>query len=213
MRERSPGIWEVRAHLGRGPNRRPVQVGKTVRGGKREAQRVAAELTLKPAAAPSKITVGELLDLWLDQRADTWAPQTLRNQQSRVRIVKRDALARIPLVRLTAVDVDRWHARLARSGTGEGSIRNQHLVVRAAVTHAVRWGWLNTNVVAVAQLGRRKQAPRGSTRHRGCPAPRIWSRSESSNPLPPSGSGWPRPPASDDRSWRRCGGPIWTRTG
>jgi integrase len=51
---------------------------------------------------------------------------------------------------------------LARSGVGEGSIRNQHQVLRAAVSQAVRWGGVTTNVVAVGQLGKRKQAPRGA---------------------------------------------------
>jgi len=32
------------------------------------------------------------------------------------------------------VDVDRWHARLARNEVGDGSIRNQHQALRAAVT-------------------------------------------------------------------------------
>ncbi|MDE3065008.1 MAG: site-specific integrase [Acidobacteriota bacterium] len=45
---------------------------------------------------------------------------------------------------------------------GEGSIKNQHTALRAAITLAVRWGWLSTNVVAVARLGRRKSEPRGT---------------------------------------------------
>ena len=113
-------------------------------------------------SATAKVTVGQLLDLWVDQQAPSWAPSTEQNQRSRVRLVKADPIGNIPLVRLTAVDVDRWHARLACGGAGEGSIRNQHLVLRAAVTQAVRWGWVTTNVVAVAHLGRRKQSPRGS---------------------------------------------------
>ena len=76
--------------------------------------------------------------------------------------MKADPIAKIRLARLSAVDVDRWHARLARNGVGDGSIRNQHQVLRAAVTQAVRWGWVTTNVVAVAQLGKRKQVPRGA---------------------------------------------------
>jgi integrase len=106
--------------------------------------------------------MAELLDLWTDQNEPAWAVSTTQNQKSRVAMVKTDPIAKIRLVRLTAVDVDRWHARLARAGVGEGSIRNQHQTLRAAVTQAVRWGWVTTNVVAVAQLGRRKQAPRGA---------------------------------------------------
>ncbi|HXY28852.1 MAG TPA: site-specific integrase [Acidimicrobiales bacterium] len=162
IRERRRGVWEVRAFTGRDATGRPTQVSRTVRGAKRDAERVAAELTLRPATAAAKTTVGELLDLWIDQQRGAWAPSTARDQQSRVGLVKADPISRIPLVRLTAVDVDRWHARLARAGAGEGSIRNQHLVLRAAVTQALRWGWVTTNVVAVARLGRRKQAPRGA---------------------------------------------------
>ena len=140
----------------------PIQLSKTVRGGRRDAQKVAAGMTLTSATAHAKVTVCQLLDLWLDQNGSSWAPSTAQNQRSRVRLVKADPIANISLVRLAAVDVDRWHARLARGAVGEGSIRNQHLVLRAAVTQAVRWGWVTTNVVAIARLGRRKQAPRGA---------------------------------------------------
>ena len=152
----------MRAFTGRDALGRPTQVSRTVRGGKREAERVAAELTLRRGSAAGKITVSELLDLWIEQHAPTWSPSTLANHKSRVIQVKSDPIAKIRLARLSAVDVDRWHARLARNGVGDGSIRNQHQVLRAAVTQAVRWGWVMTNVVAVAQLGKRKQVPRGA---------------------------------------------------
>ena len=99
----------MRAFTGSDATGRPTHVSRTVRGTKREAQRVAAELTLRPATAAAKTTVGELLDLWVGQQTGSWAPSTARDQQSRVGLVKADPIARIPLVRLTAVDVDRWH--------------------------------------------------------------------------------------------------------
>ena len=45
-------------------------------------------------------------------------------------------------------------------GRARSRISTRHL--RAAVTLAVRWGWLPANVVAVASLGRRKTQPRGT---------------------------------------------------
>ena len=39
-------------------------------------------------------------------------------------------------------------------------MRNQHLVLRAGMTQAARWGWVPNNVVALATLGRRKTQPR-----------------------------------------------------
>jgi len=103
-----------------------------------------------------------MLDLWADSARATWSPGTEQNQLSRIRLVKTDRIASLSLSRLTAVDVDQWHARLERQGVGEASIRNRHLVLRAALTLAVRWGWVPTNVVAVARLGKRKTQPRGT---------------------------------------------------
>jgi len=139
VRERSPVAWEVRAFTGRGPRGRPTPVSRTVRGTKRDANRVAAEHTVRRSSDPGKATMDELLDLWTDQNEPTWAVSTAQNQKSRVAQIQNRPIAKVRLVRLTAVDVDRSHARMARSGVGEGSIRNQHQVLRAAVTGAVRW--------------------------------------------------------------------------
>ena len=163
IREKRPGVWEVRAFLGRDHNGKPVQTSRTVRGTKRDAQFLAAELTTRPdTSSVRRITVSEMLDFWVESQRSGWAPGTESNQLSRITQIRTDRIASIQLSRLTAVDVDRWHARLAKQGRGEGSIRGQHAVLRAAVTLAVRWGWINFNVVAVAQLGKRKSQPRGT---------------------------------------------------
>ncbi len=41
-------------------------------------------------------------------------------------------------------------------------MRNQHLVMRASMSQAARWGWVSTNVVALATLGRRTTQPRSA---------------------------------------------------
>jgi hypothetical protein len=45
IREKRPGVWEVRAFTGRDDRGRPTQVSRTVHGTKRNAQRAAAEMT------------------------------------------------------------------------------------------------------------------------------------------------------------------------
>ncbi len=163
IRERQPGVWEVRSFSGRDEEGRPVQLSRTVRGTKKDAQRLAAELTVKaPAASVARVSVSEMLDLWAENTKASLSPSTESNQLSRIRLVKSDRISSLSLSRLTAVDVDQWHARLERRGLGEFAIRNRHLVLRAAVTLAVRWGWVPTNVVAVARLARRKSQPRGT---------------------------------------------------
>ena len=51
IRQRRPGVWEVRVFVGYDERGRPAQVSRTVHGTKRQAQRVAAELTVAPPAA------------------------------------------------------------------------------------------------------------------------------------------------------------------
>ncbi|MBF6556994.1 MAG: hypothetical protein IVW52_12655 [Acidimicrobiales bacterium] len=82
IRERSPGVWEVRAFTGSDGQGRPTQVSRTVRGGKREAERVAAELTLRRGSEAGKVTVSELLDLWMEQHTPSWSPSTFENHKS-----------------------------------------------------------------------------------------------------------------------------------
>ena len=163
IRERRPGVWEVRSFAGRDQNGKPVQSSQTVRGTKKDAQRLAAEMTVCPSTMSSqRVSVAQMLDLWVENESPSWAPSTERDQLSRIKLVKSDRIASVLLPRLTAVEVDRWHSRLTKQGVGEGSIRNQHLVLRASVTLAVRWGWIPTNVVAIARLGKRKTQPRGA---------------------------------------------------
>ncbi|MEO5900307.1 MAG: site-specific integrase [Ilumatobacteraceae bacterium] len=160
IRQREPGVWEVRVFVGTDERGRPKQVSRTVRGSKRDAQRTAAQLTIAPPSPLAGRTVAEAMDAWLETNTPTWAASTIRDQASRVGLVKRDPIARIEVGRLTVADVDRWHARVRSRGVGEASLRNQHLVLRAGMTQAARWGWVPNNVVALATLGRRKTQPR-----------------------------------------------------
>ncbi len=162
IRERQPGVWEVRVFFGYDDGGRPKQVSRTVRGTKRDAKRAAAELTVAPPAPSDGRTVADELDAWIETHTPTWAASTVRDQTSRASLVKADELARVPLGRLTVADVDRWHTRLRTAGVGESSLRNQHLVLRAALSQAARWGWVSTNVVALATLGRRTTQPRAA---------------------------------------------------
>ena len=67
-----------------------------VRGTKRAAQKVAASLTVEPPAPEGNRTVAEALDAWLEVSGPTWAVSTLRDQTSRVSLVKRDVMVVLP---------------------------------------------------------------------------------------------------------------------
>lgn len=162
IRQRRPGVWEVRVFTGRDETGRPTQVSRTVRGGKRDAQRVAAELTAKPAPRIAGRTVGDVLHAWLEAGTPTWAESTRRDARSRVALIARDPIVRMQAGKLGVADVERWHARLRRAEVGESSILNQHRILRSALAQAVRWGWLTVNPASLARLRHPKRQPRGT---------------------------------------------------
>ena len=153
LREKRPGVWEVRVFTGSDARGRPTQLSRTVHGGKRDALRLAAELEVGPGrASPAGRSVSDVLDAWVEQNLDTWAPSSARDQQSRVRAIKKDQISRLPLARLSVGDVERWHTRLRKSGLQDAGIKNLHGVLRAALSQAERWGWVSNNVAGIARL-------------------------------------------------------------
>jgi integrase len=162
IRQRRPGVWEVRVFTGRDEEGQPTQVSRTVRGGKRDAQRVAAELTTKPAPRIAGRTVADVLDAWIEASAPTWAQSTRRDNESRAALVKQDPIVKMQAGKLSVADVERWHARMRKAGVGESSILNRHRMLRSALAQALRWGWLTVNPASLARLRHPKRPPRGS---------------------------------------------------
>lgn len=141
IREKRPSEFEIREFVGREAGRRPKQVGRTVRGTLNDAHLFALQLTVRPSSPEGATTsLGVLLDLWVDASAPYWAPANLQNQRSRARLVRVDPIASVVLSRLTTIEIDRWRLRMSEQGLGDGSMRNRHLVVRAAISLAVRCG-------------------------------------------------------------------------
>jgi integrase len=161
MREKRPGYWEIRVFVGYDDQGRPVQVSKSVKGGRRDAERLAAQLAGRPQARSGSLTVGGLLDDYVDLKSPTWSLTTRRDYDARAERIKADPIGTKMIARITVAEVDRWHQRLQRAGTGDAQIRNLHTLLRAAFGQAVRWELLPTNPVAVARPQRAKKAPRG----------------------------------------------------
>ena len=107
MRERKPGVWEVRAFTGRSAGGVPTQVSRTVRGTKEEALRVAAELTIAPAGRAAGRSVSDVLEAWVRKHDAMWAPASRRDQLSRVARINGDRIARFSVARLMIEDVKR----------------------------------------------------------------------------------------------------------
>ena len=155
LRERSPGMWEVRVFAGRGDDGRPRQISRTVRGSRRAAQKVANELSVDTPSPDGARTVAELLELWQELNRDSWTPLTRSNQASRARLVAAGPLGRMKVEALRVEDVDRWMLRLRKDGVGPASVHNQLVVLRAALAQAVKWEWISRNPAVLASKAAR----------------------------------------------------------
>ncbi len=150
IRKRSPGVWEVRAEIGRDPvTGRRRQISRTVRGGKRDAERVLNSLSVQSdtgALTGTDVTLKELTDRWLAQVENDLSPTTVLRYKNLLskRIVP--ALGSKKIHRLRADELDRFYLALVNDeGLAPSTVRQVHAVIRRALRQAVRWGWLATN--------------------------------------------------------------------
>lgn len=140
MRERRPGVWEIRVAAGTDPvTGRTLQRSVTFHGTADEAEVYRSELAAEYAArrsvaqAAPMLTVGELLERWL--LADhPWRPSTWVGYRANARGLHRDrVLARTRVVSLTPQQVRQAFARWQRAGRTPSVIVGRFRVLRAAI--------------------------------------------------------------------------------
>ncbi|MGH9222321.1 MAG: tyrosine-type recombinase/integrase [Acidimicrobiales bacterium] len=159
MRQRGDA-WELRVYVGRDAvSGRKRWVYKTVRGGKREAQRALTAMVAEAdrgALARTSATVGELLEEWYSHAAPGFSPKGAHETRG---ILDRNLLpfvGKVQLSKLGAADLDRFYRRLREKGgrvgrpLAPGTIRRTHGVLHRALVQGVRWGWLATNPASSA---------------------------------------------------------------
>ncbi len=123
---------------------------------------MAAQLTLRPTPLAGRRAVEELIDAYVTHRSPTWSIQTRYSYASRVRIVKADEIAGLAVARLSVKDIDAWHLRMRRAGTGDPTIRNNHSFLRSVFQQALRWEWITHNPFAAAPPRTSKVEPRSA---------------------------------------------------
>jgi integrase len=163
VREREPGVWEVRVYVGRDPvTNNPRQISRVIHaGGRTKTGRPPKAVTdlehqLETEAAEGKLggtsaTVGLLLDRYLEDLARRGhSPKTLDTYERYVKSTIRPELGDIPVRKLTAWDLDALSAKLAKAGKKASTIRQHHAILSGALSQAVKWGWVTTNVARSA---------------------------------------------------------------
>jgi integrase len=128
----------------------------TVRGNRAEAQRALDELVAAVRADRSigaRSTVGDLLEAWFAIAKASWAPTTIRQTRSVLDRYLHPHLGQLRVGEITPAVIDACYASLRRDGgtrgqsLAPGTLARIHVVLRAAFSQAVRWGWVWDNPV------------------------------------------------------------------
>ncbi len=182
--------WQLRVYRGRDAvTGKKRWATRTVRGGKREAQRALSAMVAEAdrgTLARTDTTVGELLERWFDQAKEDFSPKTVVETRGFLDRNLLPALGPVPLGKLKPDALDRYYRSL-RLGDGNGgrplapaTIRRIHGILRRALGQGVRWGWLAANPAAAAS------PPRVVTREIKPPAPsevaRLFALAQEADP-------------------------------
>lgn len=120
VRERRPGVWELRPYLVRDPLTGKKQYGSRVvkATGKRDAQAQCDRWSVELEDGPAAVTAGTFGDLaaqWISVKERRWPPNTLQEHR---RIVARNlrALHDVDVAKITTHTIVVLYAELAARG-------------------------------------------------------------------------------------------------
>jgi integrase len=155
LQQRSRDTWRLKVYVGRSADGRKRYVERTVHGSRKEAERELARLVVEVdegrhvASAP--MTMGELLDWWLDLKAMTVEATTANGYRWIVERYVRPAFGDRKVASIRTLELDHWYQQL-RTGGGAGgrplsgrTVRLCHTVMRQSLEQARKWGLIARN--------------------------------------------------------------------
>lgn len=144
VRERRPGVWQVRIHAERGS-----EISRTVRGKRADADKAMRDLIAEYESKEIKAdpgTLGELLDRWLDQSlamGRRGAAITLADR-GQIDLHLKPLLA-MPVRRVTTGVIDAHYTRMRAAGASPQTVFRIHKILGAAFRYAERQGAVATS--------------------------------------------------------------------
>jgi len=156
--------WEARYTDGFDPGTgRQIQRSITGRTQKEVAQKlkaVTASIDAGTYTAPSKITVGQWLDIWASEYLGAVKPKTVESYQCQIRNHIKPALSAIKLEALTAPMIQSFYNRLYQpkedggAGLSAKSVGIVHGVLHKALQQAESIGYIRSNPADACKLPR-----------------------------------------------------------
>lgn len=141
------GLWVASVSLGYFPDgrrNRPVAYGESKREALDGLDRLRRENAARVPTEAARMTVGEMLDLWLSAKKDKVALGTHEGRELAAADV-REALGGEVAAKLTPLRVARWHEEMARAGAAPSARHHAARALIACLGHAVTLGVLPAN--------------------------------------------------------------------
>ncbi|MDE6591385.1 MAG: site-specific integrase [Oscillospiraceae bacterium] len=163
IRQRPDGRWEARYTVGRDPGT-GKQIQRSIYGStqKEVRQKLAQAVTAiddGTYTAPSKMTVGQWLDIWQRDYLGSVKPMTVLNYSQHIKNHIKPAMGAIKLEALNAHTIQGFYNSLGaerdgKPGLSPKTVKNIHGVLHKALQQAVKVGYLRFNPAEACELPR-----------------------------------------------------------
>ncbi len=157
IRSRGKNTWAIILDVGTSPEGKRKQRWVTVHGKKKDADKELArllhELNTGNYVEPSKMTLKEYLERWLqDYAKPKVVGTTYERYEEIVRVHLTPALGHLLLSKLQPLDIQSYYSWALQNGRKDGrgglaaqTVLHHHRVLRQALKHAVRWQLVSRN--------------------------------------------------------------------
>jgi len=158
IRKRADGRWEARFTTGFDPaSGKQIQksiYGKTQKAVREKLAQITTELDAGTYMEPTKDTVGEWLDAWLETYVKySVKPYTLDAYQRNCDNYIKPALGAVRLSALTTLQIQRFYnSLLVERKLSPKTVRNIHGVFHKALEQAMKLGMIRNNPTALCDL-------------------------------------------------------------
>ena len=152
--------WEARITIGRDPGTgKQIQksfTGKTQKEVREKMQSVAVAVNEKTYIEPSKLTLGQWLDIWVAEYLGDIKPLTLASYKRTAKNHIKPALGAIKLQALSAHEIQGMYNAAQRGDKplAPKTIKNLHGVMHKALQQAVELGYIKFNPADACKLPR-----------------------------------------------------------
>jgi len=163
IRQRPDGRWEARFTVGRDPGTgKQIQrsvYGSTQKEVRQRLSQAIAAVDEGTYTAPSKMTVGQWLDIWQRDYLGGVKPFTVLNYSQHIKNHIKPAMGAIKLDALNAHTIQSFYNSLGteqdgKPGLSPKTVKNIHGVLHKALQQAVKVGYLRFNPADACELPR-----------------------------------------------------------